>query len=720
MKLFKSVLSLALAIILCLSFGACTGNTSKAPSGFSFENCTIVRSSIGSNSLELSASVLSAIKKACGVSPKCVDDSAEAEGSEIIIGLCNRESTYAALELLGQTSQGNEKDYIICKNDDDIVIVGLSDEATATAVERFTEGELNVDETPEIVVTPVTPMNASTVTINGKNIGGSYKYNVSIFGWSEEPFFVVTPNYNHSYVTELQVQKLISAVKSNTGKLTEEKKDSSVASLPSSLRSYSNASNYTTKESYDAYNNTLNGLNKTVTGTSFTREIIVGNCNRTGCRAIVDPDEFEIRISGTKVYLNGGSPRATAMAVSEFIKLISGGNKSLTDADSFVGDYYDYLPSYDKSNYYTLAWGDDFGGAEINEGLWHISYDAENAYSIGLNGRQNYRASKELKNNYVKEGKLYIDATYTDEAYYGGMLITNNTMRYKYGYVEVSSMLPHGQGMWTALWASSDVGENGLAYTEIDISECYGPSHYVLGNTFAWLSSYGKEVYLNRGYGTSARGSYHKRNECYSDARGFSMDFHTFGYEWDDTTVRFICDGEVYQEMNYRTKNYAVSSSAKDAAYEKECSIDAFSTPLYLRLSMALGFESRVYVVDDDAPEWQNSNSFINDYVHVYQYEGDKTYIYGAYSREGDINADGEVDLLDSVEMSRYLASWNKYDFSHLDLGAGDLDGDGLVAATDLAKLNSLLAYNDSVWGDEWVSPDAGNGNDEGFEDWIG
>ena len=74
---------------------------------------------------------------------------------------------------------------------------------------------------------------------------------------------------------------------------------------------------------------------------------------------------------------------------------------------------------------------------------------------------------------------------------------------------------------------------------------------------------------------------------------------------------------------------------------------------------------------------WKNSNSFINDYVHVYQYEGDKTYIYGASAREGDINADGEVDVLDSAEMARYLASWNKYDFSHLDLGAGDLDGDG-------------------------------------------
>lgn len=719
MKLYKAVLSLLLSVALCVGIGGCA-KTDSAENTFSFslKNCSIVRSTFLENSLELSANVLSAVKKACGLTPDCIDDSIETEGSEIIIGLCNRESTYEALDLLSQNGNGNENDYIIYKNGGDVAIIGLSDDATEKAVEHFIEAKVYASASDEIIINS-SAMNASTVTINGKSIGGSYRYNVSFFGWSEEPFFVVTPLYNHSYITELQVEKLISAVKTATGKVTEEMKDSSTKSLPSSLQSYSNASNYTTKEAYDAYNNTFHGLDKTVSATSKTYEIIVGNCNRAGCRTINDPDEFEVRIEGTKVYLNGGSPRATAMAVSEFTKIISSGNKALTNADSFTGDYYDCLPSYDKSNYYTLSWGDDFGGTEINEGLWHISYDSENVYSVGLNGRKNYRASKELKNNYVKEGKLYIDAVYTDEAYYGGMLITNNTMRYKYGYVEVSSMLPHGQGMWTALWASSDAGEKGLATTEIDISECYGPSHYVLGNTFAWLSSYGKEVYVDRGYGTTGRQHYHKRNDRFADARGFSMDFHTFGYEWDDKTVRFICDGEVYQTMNYATTNYVVSSSAKDAAYEKECCIDAFSTPIYLRLSMALGFESRGYIVDDNAVEWKNSNSFINDYVHVYQYEGDKTYIYGASAREGDINADGEIDVLDSAEMARYLASWNKYDFSHLDLGAGDLDGDGLVTAVDLMKLNNILAHNDSAWGDEWVSPDTGN-DDEGFEDWIG
>ncbi len=719
MNFFKRSTALILAIILCISLGACANNgTAEKTFEFSLKNCTVVRSNLTQNGWDLSASVMSAIKKACGLTPKCIDDSVTAEGSEIVIGFCNRESTYDALEILSQNGNGCESDYIIMKKDGDIAIIGLSDSATEKAVEHFIESKVYASNSDEIIINS-SAMNASTVTINGKNIGGTYLFNLSFLGWSEEPFFVVTPLYNHSYITELQVQKLISAVNNNTGKPTEEKKDSLVASLPSSLQSYSTASNYTTKEAYDAYNGTFNGLNKTVTEAWNTHEIIVGNCMREGCRTITDPDEFEVRIEGNKVYLNGGSPRATAMAVSEFIKLISGGNRALTDANSFTGSYYDYLPSYDKSSYYTLSWGDDFDGAEINEGLWHISYDAENVYSVGLNGRQNYRASKELKNNYVKDGKLYIDAVYTDEAYYGGMLITNNTMRYKYGYVEVSSMLPHGQGMWTALWASSATGEKGLAYTEIDISECYGPSHYVLGNTFAWLSSYGKEVYINNGFGTTARGHYHKRNDRFADARGFSMDFHTFGYEWDGETVRFICDGEVYQTMNYATQNYVVSSSAIDAKYEIECTVDAFSTPLYLRLSMALGFESRGYIVDDNAPEWQNSNSYISDYVHIYQYEGDKTYIYGASAREGDINADGTVDLLDSVDMSRYLATWNRYDFSHLDLGSGDLDGDGLVTATDLFKLNSLLAHNDSVWGDEWVSPDTGN-DDEGFEDWIG
>ncbi len=713
MKVLKTTLALCLALLLCALAGACTNNKSASIDDvfdFASDNYSIVRSASDKGGVGLSAAVLSAVKKDLGVSPKCVDDTAD-NGAEIIIGLANRESTAKALEFLCENGGTTDNDYIICKSGDDVVIVGVTDEATQNAVEYFVETKMYAEPmTEESGYVHLENASYNTVKINGQNIG--YLLN---------PFRIVTPLYNHSYVVEIQVANLIAAVKNNTSRTLKEYKDSSVAALPSSLESYSKAANFPSKESYDAYCATFDALDKSITVSSYAREIIIGNCNRSGCRTITNPNEYEIRIEGYKVYLNGGSPYATAMAVSEFAKMVSSGNVELTNESSVTGDYYDVLPSYDKSNYYTLTWGDDFEGKEINEGLWHISYDSENAYAVGLNGRNNYRASKDLKNNYVKNGKLYIDAVYTDDAYYGGMLITNNTMRYKYGYVEVSSMLPHGQGMWTALWASSDAGEKGLAYTEIDISECYGPSHYVLGNTFAWLTAFGKQHYLDSGYGTTERTHYHKRNEHFSDARGFSLDMHTFGYEWDEEKVQFICDGEVYKTMYYASTNYVVSSSAADAAYEIECCVDAFSTPIYLRLSMALGFDSRGYIVPDGAVEWTQSNSFVSDYVHVYQYEDNDMFIYATNTRVGDISGDGVVDMLDSAAMARYLASWNRYDFSNLNIGAGDLDGDGLVTSADLIKLNHALAGNGEMWGESNTEPDIGNGDeDDEWMDWVG
>ena len=134
---------------------------------------------------------------------------------------------------------------------------------------------------------------------------------------------------------------------------------------------------------------------------------------------------------------------------------------------------------------------------------------------------------------------------------------------------------------------------------------------------------------------------------------------------------------------------------------------------------MALGFESRGYIVDDDAEEWLVSNSYINDYVHVYQYEDKDMFIYKTNTRMGDISNDGAVDMLDLAAMARYLADWNRYDFSNLNLGAGDLDGDGVVTATDLAKLNQYLAGNSDIFGEDGTHPDIDD-SDEGWQDWVG
>lgn len=715
MKTFRL---LAFIMVICLAVGLVgicgtpvAGDYSNTVS-FSEGEIKIVRPEGDEACIDLSKQLFGELKDKLGVSANCIDDSDSADGKEILVGKTNRIETEHALYLLNSLGDGYDDDFIICENGGKICVVGNSDESTAKAVECFVDNYLCLGEM-EVNTYYADVLNASytsTIKINGTKITS---YNCSI----------VTPLYNMSYITRIQLDKLTAALKTNTGytfnEYTDEKApalnlDGSIyeglvehtrygEQLPVNFANEDDIHNW---EKFYAWYTKLSKT-KTVYDPPGSYEIVIGDCNRIDCPKITDPYEYQIKVYGNRIFLNGGSPYATAMAVSEFTKMVNSGSLTLTNDSSFTGDYNNAISSYDRSSYYTLAWGDDFNGTEIDEAKWKISYDDENVYALGLNGRENYRASKELKNNYVKDGKFYIDAVYTDEAYYGGMLITNNTMRYKYGYIESSSLLPMGQGFWTSLWLSSDLGENGLAYTEIDVNECYGASHYVYGNTFSHLSAGVQKYFTTVLNYSEKRTQFHYNNRYFStDTRGHYLDFHTYGYEWDEEYVRFTCDGKVYKEHKY-TENFVITQTTHNYyPYEVPCTVDAFSAPNYLRLSMALGFSSRGYVAKDDDVCWDEYGQYITDYVHIYQYDNQKTYIYKSNNKTGDINADGSVDMLDSAHMARYLAAWTKYDFSHLDLGAGDMDDDGLVTNKDLIMLNELLAAHGGYWGDDNVPSD--------------
>ena len=726
MKTFRIVASVIALCLLISIVGVCGysgGGDHRTTVSLAEGDVTIVRPAEDETCAGLSAVLFTEIKKQLGVKVSCADDTSEPVSKEIIIGNTGRTESAEAMCLLQNLGNGYDDDFIICENDGNIVIAGNSDASTEKAVEYFTEnyvcrGEFEIGTYYANVTSSAT---LTQITVNGTKITSS---NCTI----------ITPLYNFSYIAKLQLDKLSAALTSKTGYTFAQYTDETAPSLKltgtkyagyTELKKYGNQlpvnfDNANNIRNWESFYSWYSGLNKTKTATdpSGSYEIVIGDCNRTGCPSITDPNEYQIKVSGTRIFLNGGSPYATAMAVSEFTKMVNSGSLALTNASSFTGDYYNVLSSYDRREYYTLAWSDDFDGTEIDTVKWTISYDSDNTYSSGLNGRNNYRASKELKNNYVKDGNFYIDAIYTDDAYYGGMLITNKTMLYKYGYIEASSLLPMGQGFWTSLWMSSGTGPNGIAVTEIDVNECYGASHYVYGNTFAWLSK-GAQDYLSNNLNVS-RTAYHVNNRNFSaDTRGYYLDFHTFGYEWDENTVRFICDGKVFKEQNYSTTNYVVSASSAEKNYEIAATVDAFSMPLYLRLSMALGFASRGYVAQDNDEVWTKYNQYITDYVHIYQFDGQETYIYKTNNKMGDINKDGNVDLLDSAVMARYLASWTKYDFANLDLGAGDLDGDGLVTNSDLLILNQMLAGHGGYWGEESTPAEPDTDDEEEWLPWV-
>jgi beta-glucanase (GH16 family) len=109
--------------------------------------------------------------------------------------------------------------------------------------------------------------------------------------------------------------------------------------------------------------------------------------------------------------------------------------------------------------------------------------------------------------------------------YTSGMITTYRSMAQTYGYFELRAELPAGQGMWPAFWLLPTASP----YTsELDVFE-------VLGEEPGYL------------YATA----HNEVNGVWSDTTtrvtvpNTSTGFHTYGVDWEPTTITFYMDGQV-------------------------------------------------------------------------------------------------------------------------------------------------------------------------------
>ena len=543
------------------------GDFSKADIIYAGENNAAVYKMIKASDLadeviDKSSELYKALKNAFNldgfrnVVDKTVEYSADAK--EILIGATDRPESLQALEYLRSLNNGRKGDYIICTIGNKVVIHGLTSEAQVAGIQYYIDNYASANVTGGILHTYLTEGEFKDVTINSAHLSR---------------FKVIRPRFNFGYIAQIQIDKMIDEVESVNG--------------------------YAMDYYYD----------RTTEAAEY--EIIVGDCKRDGVTQITDRDKYEIRVVGKKVYLNGGSASAIAMAVSEFAKLLSKG--SLSDADTVNGSYAAAVASYDKKTYYTRTWGDDFDSTTkttANSDLW-FTVPKEQFGNKGHNGRDSIRTT-DTNYVYIQDGKFHIDCGYNNTQYIGGMIMTDRTMYYKYGYIELSAIIPDGKGLWTALWLDSRWSpipepEAGLLYDlEIDINECYGNAKQFDATAHKHPTDLGL---ANNLVHEAIPWDNDRRHEC-PEGR-FSDEYHTYGLLWDDDEFTFTCDGEAFY-------TWANNTTAED--------LDAYHQLAYVRLSAAVGFHDAPSggIISDDDPAWKNSNRFIVDYVHIYQIQDGK------------------------------------------------------------------------------------------------
>jgi beta-glucanase (GH16 family) len=504
-------------------------------------------------------------KAVLGVNIKNLSD--ESDGTdkyEILIGATNRPESKQALDYLITKDSGRYNDWIVCTIGKKIVINAYNAEKLDEAAKYFINNFLKSEGVKGgIEYAKIEKGDFADILIN----------NVEI-----KKFNIVRPRFNFSYLAQVELEKLLEYAIAKTG-----------FALPI-------VHDNTDSEEY---------------------EIVVGNAARDGVEALTDHDAYSIKISGKKIYINGGSVHSTALAISEFVKMLEKG--SVTDT-AVSGAYTETIKNYGDDTF-KYAWGDDFDGDALDTTKWYQMNKNESA----AEGQHGKRSVRNTDPNYVfvRNGKFHICATQDEKHYYGGMIRTTNIMMYKYGYAEISAVVPHGPAFWVAFWASKASADPTMSNTdpnlpmwmrpEIDIMEMFGNSASYAANGHRWPTATGKEMGYEH---TSLDGKQYGQSKKYThpDAGGrLTDDFHTYGFLWDDTQIAFTCDGELFFKYDTTTK-------PED--------IECFNHEMYLILSMALGYASRsvdIATATDD--EWYNTNKFIIDYCNIYQQNDGKSYI---------------------------------------------------------------------------------------------
>lgn len=522
----------------------------------------IIRPQNGSGTITQAASyVYKQLKNKIGAAPKNEQDSEDGtDRYEILIGLTNREQSQLAYEHLKKTVGGHSQDYLIASCGKKIVIIGMTDAATEAATKYFVDNFAKA----EPIEGGIYYTFADTNTYNSNSICGA----------QINEFTIIKPHYNASYIYQIEIEKLQQLFADEFGYKVDIKDDWGEGGADEGKY-----------------------------------EIIVGNAKRPGVSVIDDRDKAEIKIEGTKVYLNGGHTYSTAAAVSEFYKMIKSGN--VTEADSKTLSYSAVSAGYDSASTLKPTWYDDFDGTAVDTKKWYIQKafgrEGKHGKYSGMNSDPDYI--------FVSDGKFTVQGIETEKEYLGGEITTEGgRMNYRYGYIEYSAIIPGGDGFWSLMWMCG-VGAQ-FASPEIDVNECFGNASVVAANCHSWPTSAGTSLGWEHTSLDKAPYSSQKKAYC-PDGKKFCDDFHTYGMDWTDTYMAFTVDGEVFF-------SYDTTTNEQD--------VDSFiNTNMYVRIAFSVGRDNNgLDIANCTQDEWQESSRHIVDYVYLFQKNDGKSQLFGS------------------------------------------------------------------------------------------
>ncbi|WP_240919783.1 family 16 glycosylhydrolase [Paraglaciecola sp. 20A4] len=311
------------------------------------------------------------------------------------------------------------------------------------------------------------------------------------------------------------------------------------------------------------------------------------------------------------------------------------------------------MPHSDPSN--TGGWvlntevSDEFDGNTLDEDRWYVVGKFEDGKPVYKDpdhpNREVWigRAPSQFsgRNYRLEEGKLMLetrwepDFPFSDQASdpWGADQVVSkyenittaaliNRKIFKYGYMEIRAKAADAE-VSSAFWMTRHETENGQrndSELELDMFEHFG-SHRIKGQAHRdrdlWWSLHDWNPNLGQENG---------KNVTYTETKdlGFRMadDFHTYGFEWTDTGIRYFIDGQLFSEASKAT----IEQWAKARGFKKGYVIDK---GMHLWLDQETfpwrGFPESKADLEANSPDAEKDDGVVDfeiEYVRVWQKPG--------------------------------------------------------------------------------------------------
>ena len=231
-------------------------------------------------------------------------------------------------------------------------------------------------------------------------------------------------------------------------------------------------------------------------------------------------------------------------------------------------------------------WSYEVGHIRNNEKQYYTNARKENAWVS--NGVLAITGKKEsFPNEFFKKGSGDWKTQDSTAQYTSASINTLGKVGWKYGRIEIKAKLPHGRGIWPAIWMMgtnrSEVGWPKCG--EIDIMEFVGNQP--------------KDIYGTMHFpDPNAEGNKSNGNKITSE--NLKNDFHLYAIEWNEKTIDVYFDNNKYH-----------SFSIDSAGVGED---NPFRKPFYLLLNLAMDANWPGPIDDSVLPQ-----QFLVDYVRVYE-----------------------------------------------------------------------------------------------------